>query len=196
MGPHRLNRQLAFLLEIDGLKDVVRRSFLLNGRRRENTAEHSWHLAVMAPVLAEYAEAPVDMGRVIRMVLIHDIVEIDAGDTYCYDTDGNLDKAEREFHAADRIFGLLPQDQEVQMRSLWEEFETMDTPEAKFARSLDRLMPLLHNFHTGGRSWREHRITRSQVMERMRPVREGSEALWRLAVSIIDQAVERGYLIP
>lgn len=196
MGPHRLNRQLAFLLEIDGLKDVVRRSFLLNGRRRENTAEHSWHLAVMAPVLAEYAEAPVDMGRVIRMVLIHDIVEIDAGDTYCYDTDGNLDKAEREIHAADRIFGLLPQDQEVQLRSLWEEFETMDTPEAKFARSLDRLMPLLHNFHTGGRSWREHRITRSQVMERMRPVREGSEALWRLAVSIIDQAVERGYLIP
>jgi len=196
MEQNRLDRQLAFILEIDGLKDVVRQSYLLSGKRRENTAEHSWHLAVMAPVLAEYADAPVDVGRVIRMVLIHDIVEIDAGDTYCYDADGHFDKAERENRAADRIFGLLPQDQEIEMRALWEEFETGNSPEAKFARSLDRFMPLLHNFHTGGRSWREHSITRRQVRERMRPLQEGPEALRKLTESIIDQAVERGYLIP
>lgn len=196
MDPNRLDRQLAFILEIDGLKDVVRQSYLLSGSRRENTAEHSWHLAVMASVLAEYAGAPVDVGRVIRMVLIHDIVEIDAGDTYCYDTDGNLERAEREKRAADRIFGLLPRDQEIRMRTLWEEFETGNTPEARWARSLDRFMPLLHNFHTGGKSWREHGITRLQVRERMRPVQEGSETLWNLAESIIDQAVERGYLAP
>lgn len=196
MEQNRLDRQLAFILEIDGLKDVVRQSYLLSGKRRENTAEHSWHLAVMAPVLAEYADAPVDAGRVIRMVLIHDIVEIDAGDTYCYDAGGNLDKAERENRAADRIFGLLPRDQEIEMRALWEEFETGNSPEARWARSLDRFMPLLHNFHTGGRSWREHNITRRQVRERMRPLQEGSEALWKLAESIIEQAVERGYLIP
>jgi putative hydrolases of HD superfamily len=196
MDQNRLNRQLAFILEIDGLKDVVRQSYLLNGKRRENTAEHSWHLALMASVLTEYADAPVDTGRVIRMVLIHDVVEIDAGDTYCYDADRLLDKADRENRAADRIFGLLPRDQEIQMRSLWEEFETGNSPEARWARSLDRFMPLLHNFHTGGKSWREHGITRPQVRERMRPLQEGSEALWKLAESIIEKAVERGYLAP
>ncbi|MFP4347351.1 MAG: HD domain-containing protein [Thermodesulfobacteriota bacterium] len=196
MDQDRLNRQLAFILEIDGLKDVARQSYLLSGKRRENTAEHSWHLAVMASVLAEYADAPVDTGRVIRMVLIHDIVEIDAGDTYCYDANGHSDKAERENRAADRIFGLLPRDQEIRMRTLWEEFETGNSPEARWARSLDRFMPLLHNFHTGGKSWREHGITRPQVRGRMRPLQEGSEALWKLAESIIDQAVERGYLAP
>lgn len=133
MDQHRLDRQLAYILELDGLKNVKRQSYLLSQKRRENTAEHSWHLAVMAPVLAEYADAPVDVGRVIRMVLIHDIVEIDAGDTYCYDAVRHFDKAERESRAADRIFGLLPQDQEIRMRMLWEEFETGNSPEAKFA---------------------------------------------------------------
>jgi putative hydrolases of HD superfamily len=194
MEKERLDQQLAFILEIDQLKEVVRQSYLLSGERRENTAEHSWHLAVMAPILAEYADSSVYVPRVIQMVLIHDIVEIDAGDTYCYDPSGNLDRAERERRAADRIFGLLPRDQETQLRQGWEEFETGDTPEAKFARSLDRLMPLLHNFHTGGKSWREHGISRGQVMERMKPVREGSETLWELARSIVDQAVERGFL--
>lgn len=194
MKNDRLNQQLAFVLEIDRLKEVVRQSYLLNGNRRENTAEHSWHIAVMGAILAEHADALVDMLRVVRMALIHDIVEIDAGDTYCYDADGNSDKAEREKRSADRIFGLLPKDQETELRKTWEEFENGNTPEAKFARSLDRLMPLLHNYHSGGKSWLEHGITRDQVMERMKPVREGSETLWELARSIVDRAVERGFL--
>ncbi len=190
----RMEQQIQFVLEIDQLKQICRQSYLIDGNRRENTAEHSWHVALMSIILAEYAAAPPDRFRVVKMLMIHDLIEIDAGDTYCYDEMANQTKAEREQTAADRIFSILPPDQAIEFRELWEEFETGTTSEARFARALDRLMPLLHNFHTGWRSWQEHGITRPQVIRRCEKIQEGSERLWQLALSVIDTAVRRGYL--
>ena len=192
--PDRLTRQIAFLLETDKLKSILRRSYLVNGTRRENSAEHSWHLSVMAMLLAEHANAPVDTLRVLKMLLVHDIVEIDADDTYCYNEVGMVDKAAREQSAADRIFGLLSPDQEQEMRGLWDEFEERETPEAKFAAALDRLMPLLHNYHTQGRSWQENGIVSRQVLERNAHIADGSEDLWRYVHALIEDAVAKGYL--
>jgi len=193
----RLDRQMQFLVEIDKLKQVVRQTLLIGGERQENSAEHSWHIAVLAPLLAEYAPDPaIDVARVMQMALIHDIVEIDAGDTYCYDPRAGLDKAERETAAAARLFGLLPEDQGRGLQGLWEEFEARQTPEARFAAALDRIQPLVHNFMTEGRQWRRHGVHSDQVRERMRPVREGAPRLWRFAESLIDQSVVRGYLAP
>ena len=191
----RLGAQMAFLREIDKLKSVFRRTLLMDGSRYENDAEHSWHLAVMAVLLAEHANTRgLDIGKVIRMVLAHDLVEIDAGDTYVYDTAGNVGKVEREARAAKRICGLLPADQAVEFRALWDEFEARETPEARFAAALDRVQPLLHNFATQGRVWRKHGITSARVAERNRHVAEGSRALWTYAESLIREAVARGYL--
>ncbi len=191
----RLAKQMAFIREIDKLKSVYRRTLLMDGARFENDAEHSWHLAVMAVLLAEHANVPsLDIGRVIRMVLVHDLVEIDAGDTYCYDTKGNEDKVDRERRAADRVFGLLPGDQAAEFRALWEEFEARETPAARFAAALDRVQPLLHNFQTRGIVWRQHGVTSSRVSERNHHVVEGSRTLWAYAESLINEAVARGYL--
>jgi putative hydrolase of HD superfamily len=190
----RFERQIRFVLEIDKLKTIVRRTYLLNSDRSENTAEHSWHLAMMAILLAEHANEPVDVARVVKMVLIHDIVEIDAGDTYFYDSAAELDKAERERAAADRIFGILPRDQAQELRELWEEFEARRTPEARFALALDRFIPQLHNYHTLGRSWAEHGITAEQVLERNACMAEGSAKLWECARSLLDDAIAKGFL--
>src|SRR5438874_2362757 len=149
----RFERQIRFILEIDKLKTILRRTYLIHADRAENTAEHSWHLAIMAILLAEHANEPVDVARVVKMVLVHDIVEIDAGDTYFYDPLGAADKAEREHTAADRLFGILPPDQSLELRTLWEEFEAGTTADARFALALDRFMPQLHNYYTKGRSW-------------------------------------------
>lgn len=194
MTNERLARQLQFILEIDKLKAVLRRSLLLESHRRENSAEHSWHLAMMALVLAEHANEPIDLLHTLKLLLIHDIVEIDAGDTYAYDADGHTGKDERESIAAERIFGLLPVDQEEELISLWEEYEEQETPESRFALALDRLMPLLHNFHTGGVTWRENRVTVPQVEERMAPVAVGSDALGRAVSAIVEQAINSGLL--
>lgn len=194
--PGRLARQMDFILEIDKLKQVIRRSYLVDASRRENTAEHSWHLAMMALLLDEYANEAVDPGRVMKLVLVHDIVEIDAGDTFLHDPVAALDKTEREQAAAERLFGLLPADQGGELRQLWQEFEARQTADARFANALDRLMPLLHNLHSGGRTWWEHDITRSQVTNRVQHIGEGSQALWAYAQTIIAQAVELGYLRP
>lgn len=194
-GDARLAQQLAFIREIDKLKRVSRRTLLLDGSRFENDAEHSWHLAVMAVLLKEYANVPaMDLARVIKMVLIHDIVEIDAGDTYCYDEKGNVDKLAREKLAATRIFGLLPAEQQVEFHALWEEFEKRLTPEAQFAAALDRVQPLMHNYFTQGVVWRDHGVTRSKVLDRNRHVQDGSRPLWQFAEALIQDAVERGYL--
>lgn len=190
----RLRQQINFLLEIDRLKQVIRQSYILGGTRKENSAEHSWHLAIMAIVLAEHANQPVDLLHVLEMLLVHDLVEIDAGDTFIYDTAGNADKGDREQTAADRIFGLLPDDQRQKFRHLWEEFERRATPEARFAAALDRLMPLLHNYYNGGRTWKEHGVVKQKVVERNSPIGEGSAALWDLARSVINDAVAKGYL--
>lgn len=191
----RLDQQIGFILELDTLKSVLRRSYLLNNTRRENSAEHSWHLSAMALLLAERANADIDQFRVLKMLLVHDIVEIDSGDTYIYDTAGNDTKAVREQEAAQRIFGLLPDDQKLELTQLWQEFEARETPEAKFAAALDRLMPLLHNYHTEGRSWREHGITKQQVLNLNRHIADGSQSLWEYAESLIDDAAAKGYLV-
>ena len=196
MDDDRLQRQLRFILEIDRLKAVVRRSYLVGTDRRENSAEHSWYVAVMAVVLAEHANAKVDVGRVVTMLLVHDVVEVDAGDTYVYDPAGAADKGERERRAAARLFGLLPPDQGAELRALWHEFEAAESADARFAAALDRLVPVLHNVHTGGRSWREHGITADQVIGRNRRIAEGSEALWRHARALIEAAVAEGKLAP
>jgi putative hydrolases of HD superfamily len=187
----RLTKQLQFIIEIDKLKNIYRRNYLIDDPRLENSAEHSWHMALLAMVLAEHANDPLDVGKVIRMVLIHDIVEIDAGDTYIYDDQG--DKAERESAAADRIFGLLPSDQEEEFRNLWNEFESGATPESRFARALDRFVPQLHNFHTQGRSWREHGITAERVLGRNVEMSQGSVTLWQWTQTLIEQAVTEGF---
>ncbi len=194
MNTERLVRQIAFILEIDRLKSILRRSYLLSDPRHENSAEHSWHLAVMAMILAEHANSEVNPLRVLQMLLVHDIVEIDSGDTYIYDAAGNDTKAERENEAARRIFGLLPGDQQAEMTALWQEFEARETPEAKFAAALDRLMPLLHNFHTEGRSWREHDISQKQVLRLNSHMADGSETLWDYAEALITEATAKGYL--
>jgi putative hydrolase of HD superfamily len=194
MDKESFDQQIQFILEIDKLKSVIRQSYLLDGTRRENSAEHSWHVALMGLLLAEYAEQPVDLLRLMKMLLIHDIIEIDAGDTYCYDEAGVTDQSSRESEAAERLFGLLPEDQREDFRELWAEFEERSTAEAKFAATIDRLMPLLHNFHTEGRSWREHGIRKNQVSTRNEVMKEGALPLWEFAMSLIDDAVDREYL--
>lgn len=194
MSSSRLTRQLEFIREVDRLKTVLRQSSLLDGSRRENSAEHSWHIALMALVLAEHADAPVDTLRVVKMLLVHDIVEIDAGDTYAYDRDGRQNQHAREAAAAARIFGLLPADQAQEFTLLWEEFEAGTSPEARLANAVDRLMPLLHNYAEGGRSWQRHGVTRSQVDARVGVIAAGSSELWDVATALLDDAVARGFL--
>jgi len=194
MESERLSQQLQFIVEIDKLKTVLRQSYLTNGERHENSAEHSWHLAVMAMLLGEHAEEGVDLCQVLRMLLVHDIVEIDAGDTYCYDEEADSGKADRERQAADRIFGLLPGDQADGLRELWDEYEAQITPEARFAMALDHLMPLLHNYHTEGKSWREHAITKDQVLAHNACIGDSSPRLWHFAEAMIEEGVARGYL--
>jgi putative hydrolase of HD superfamily len=195
-GDGALARQVHFLLEADRLKGVLRQTLLLDRSRRENSAEHSWHLALMALVLRAHAPDDLDLGAVLGMLAVHDLVEIDAGDTFLYDEAGAATKAEREAAAADRLFGLLPPEQARDLRALWEAFEARQSPEARFAAALDRLQPLLHNVHTGGASWRAHGIRRSQVEARARQIAEGSPALGDLAARLIAEAAARGDLLP
>lgn len=190
----RFERQLAFILEADRLKEIHRRSYLLSGTRLENSAEHSWHLAINTMVLSEYANTALDVFKVLRMLLVHDLVEIDAGDTFCYDTAGNATRAEREQAAATRLFGLLPDDQGSDLRALWEEFEEGATPEAKFAAAMDRLMPVLHNLRNQGRGWRENNVQSAQVIVRNAPIAEGSARLWAWVKAELDRAFEEGLL--
>jgi len=186
----RLRRQIAFVLEADKLKGVLRQSYLTNGERHENSGEHSWHTALLAMILAEYSNRSIDVCKVIRMMLIHDLVEIDAGDTFIYDTAGNASKAVRERAAAERVFGLLPDDQRDAVRQLWEEFELRQTSEAKFAQAMDRLMPILHNYFTEGRSWREHNVTQEQALAKNRKIADGAGELWDLAQALIVASLQ------
>ncbi len=195
MHNERFQQQIAFLLELDKLKNIYRQTLVLHEDRAENDAEHSFHLAMMACILAEHANTPVDVLHTMKMVLVHDVVEIDAGDTYCYDAKGNEDKRERELKAADRLFALLPEDQAAEFRALWEEFEEKATPEAKFANALDRIQPMLLNYKKGGISWMKHGITEAQVTNRNIPtVSAGSDTIGEFAAEIIKAAKEAGYL--
>ena len=190
----RLKKQLAFILEADKSKQIFRQTYVSDGTRKENDAEHAWHLALMCVLLREYANEPVDLAKTMAMVLVHDLVEIDAGDTYAYDEAGNSTKRERELKAADRIFSLLPEDQGAYLRGLWEEFERADTPEARFALSLDKIQPVLLNDATGGRAWEEHGVRLSQILERNRKTPEGAKALWRYTEGLLRKNVSEGHI--
>lgn len=191
----RLEKQIRFIVEADKVKNIFRQTYLADGKRKENDAEHSWHLAMMAVLLQEHMKEKADLAKVMTMVLIHDLVEIDAGDTYAYDEKGTQTKREREVKAADRIFGLLPEDQGTYFRELWEEFEAYETPEAKFAHLLDNFQPLLLNDASGGKSWKEHGVHRAQPMKRNERIPETSETVWEKMLEIFDKHVECGNLL-
>lgn len=191
----RLKKQLEFVVEIDKLKNVFRQTLLMDKNRYENDAEHSWHLGVMAILLSEYAAVKkIDLTRVLKMILIHDIVEIDAGDTFCYDSKAGIDKNKREMKAAKRLYSILPDDQASELMGLWKEFESMSTVEARFAAALDRLQPLMHNYHTNGAAWQAHHVTSDQVKSRNRHIMDGAPKLWDFAEKLINDAVDKGYL--
>lgn len=195
MPTTRLEQQITFLKEIDRLKAVLRRTAIIDRSRLENSAEHSWHLAMMALVLGEHAPDGTDVAHAVRMLLVHDLVEIDAGDTFAYDVDAHHDKAAREQAAADRLFSLLPPELGASLRALWEEFEAGATREARFANALDRFSGLLQNWGGGdGGTWRAHAVTREAVLRRMAPIREGAPALWPFITQVVDEATASGFL--
>lgn len=195
-GLSRMEKQFAFIKEIDGLKKIGRQSYLKDGSRKENDAEHSWHLAMMALFMNEYANEKIDVLRVISMVLIHDIVELDAGDTYAYDEAGNLTKRERELAAAERIFYILPKDQAKYLYDLWEEFEAAESPESKFAHTLDNIQPMMLNDATDGKAWKEHQVKLSQIMKRQEKTKAGSESMWEYArENMLERNLENGAII-
>ena len=186
---------MQFIIEADKLKEVFRQTLNTQSRRAENSAEHSWHFALMVITLAEHSNhQPLDVLRVLKMTLIHDLVEIDAGDTYAYDTKNMADQHEREARAADRIFGLLPPDQAAEFRALWDEFEARATPEAKFAAACDRFHPMLLNCLTQGERWKHHGVTYEKVVARNQHTAEGSKAMWAYAARMLDEAVAAGSL--
>lgn len=190
----RLKKQLDFMLELDKMKNIYRQTYVLHEDRKENDAEHSWHLAILAFMLEEYAAEPIDTLKVIKMVLLHDVVEIDAGDTYLYDEEGYKSKAEREEKAAQRIFGLLPDDQRDEYYALWREFEDDITYESRFASILDRMQPLLLNYTKGGIAWKEHGVHKEQVLNRNRPYFDASQELAEVIESVIEDAAAKGWL--
>lgn len=215
MENERLKKQLEFLLTLDKLKNVYRQTYILcddfpqgskefddNFKekkplpRRENDAEHSFSLAIAAAVLAEYSNEPVEISKVMKMVLVHDAVEIYAGDTYCYDDEGAKTKEAREKAAAEKIFGTLPEEQAAEYRALWDEFERNDTPEARFSNAMDRIQPLLLNYSREGYSWKEHGVNSSQVIKRFDKVKDGSAELGKMVDDLLDKAIENGFLMP
>ncbi|MEF1310480.1 HD domain-containing protein [Vibrio mytili] len=191
----RLEKQLTLLIELDQLKTVLRRTRIKSADGRlENSAEHSWHVALMAVLMQEHANAPVDISRVMKMLLIHDVVEIDAGDTFVYDVAAAEEQAEKESKAAQRLFGILPSDQSEELLTLWYEFEAAETDDAKYAKALDRLIPMLLNFHNNGQSWQEHGVTKEQVLTVNKRIELGSVSLWDKAKEMIEEATDKGWL--
>lgn len=197
MDFERFQKQLAFIEEMDRVKLVLRNTILLDASRRENDAEHTWHMAVCAMLFTEYSnEKNLDMLKVLKMIMVHDIVEIDAGDTFVYDDKGNLDKKERETKAAERIFGLLPEDQGEEFIALWQEFEEYETPESKYAHLADTFMPIYHNYRTKGLQWQRMNVTSDKVLNRNNHIKKGSGEIWSYVESMVSDAVEKGYLEP
>ena len=192
----RLRKQMEFALEIDKEKNIFRQTHLSNHGRNENDAEHAWHMAIMAYLLREYSNEPIDIGKVMLMCLIHDIVEIDAGDTYAYDLEGPKTQKAREEAAKERIFSMLPEDQKSELSSLFDEFEAYETPEAKFAHAMDNLQPLMLNDSNDGADWREHRVHSSQVYGRQSKTRRGSQKLYELVDQLIQKNIKKGNIMP
>ncbi|OXB08069.1 HD domain-containing protein [Flavobacterium pectinovorum] len=194
MNTEDLLNQIAFIKEIDKVKYIQRKTKLFNSDRNENDAEHSWHLALMTIVLAEHSNEPIDVLKVVKMVLIHDIVEIDSGDVFIYDSEKNHCNTDEERLAANRIFGLLPKNQAEELIAIWEEFEAGETNEAKFAKAMDRLEPLLQNTSNNGGTWKEFDVKYDKVYEKKSVIKEGSEIVWNYAESLINESVAKGIL--
>ena len=188
----KLRNQLKFVMIIDEMKNIFRRNLIIDGSRRENDAEHAWHMAMMIYLLKEYSNKEIDVAKAMMMALIHDIVEIDAGDTYAYDTDGLQTQKEREQRAAERIFGMLPEDQCSELRALFEEFEACESAEARFAKAMDNFQPLLLNHANGGMDWRAHKVTKTKVVGRQNTTALGSEKIWEYTEEIINENVDKG----
>lgn len=194
MTNEKLLKDIEFIVELDKMKSTFRQTTLIDKSRRENDAEHSWHISIMAMVLSEYANEDIDLFKVIKMLLAHDLVEIYAGDTFCYDKKGNEDKKERELKAADKIYGILSKDKAIEMRALWDEFEEMETKEALFAASMDRLEPIFSNYFSGGGTWTKYGISKAEVHKRIAPIEKSSTELWNFTLNLIEDAVDRGYI--
>lgn len=195
MSSARLEQQLALLMELDQLKSVLRRTRVKSADARlENSAEHSWHVALMAILMEEHANEPVDIARVVKMLLLHDVVEIDAGDTFVYDVAASAEQEQKELQAAQRLFGMLPDDQGQPLLELWLEFEAASSADAKFAKALDRIIPMLLNYHNQGQSWQEHGVSREQALTVNHKIQYGSQALWDKAQQIINDATDNGWL--
>lgn len=194
MQNDNLLKQIQFIKEIDKLKYIQRKTKLFNSNRYENDAEHSWHLAMMTVVLAEHSNKPIDVLKVLKMVLIHDIVEIDAGDIFIYDTEKNHENTEQELRAAKRIFGLLPADQADELIAIWEEFEEGITDDAKFARAMDRFEPLLQNASNKGGTWAEYNVDYQKVYDKKKVIGEGSTSIWSYAENLLNESVKNGIL--
>ena len=192
----RIEQQAAFAVEIDKVKNIFRQTWLADGSRKENDAEHALHAALMAVLLAEYSNEPIDILKVVKMLLLHDLVEIDAGDSYAYDEAAQATAHEREQKAADRIFGMLPKDQRQEFRGLWDEFEEYETPEAKFAHVMDNFQPLLLNDAADGKGWKEHQVKRANIEKRNRKTSKGSKRINEYIEQIIDRNIEKGNIEP
>lgn len=191
---NRLLKDMEFIVELDKMKSILRQTSLINEDRREDDAQHSWHISLMAMLLAEYSNEKVDLLKVIKMLLTHDLVEIYAGDTFCYDEEGNSDKREREVAAAEKIFGMLDEDKGKELRALWDEFEEMKTPEALFATSMDRLQPMLNNYHNDGGTWKKFDVPKSDIYKRIGPVKDSSDELWGYVEYMLEDAHKRGFI--
>jgi putative hydrolases of HD superfamily len=194
MDQKKFQKQLDFIIELDKLKSINRVTLLLDSSRNENSAEHSWHIALIAMILKEYSKEEINIFKVMKMLLIHDVVEIDAGDTFLYDKKGTEDKLEREGKAASRLFGLLPPEQAEEFKSLWQEFEKGESAESKFAKSVDRIQPMLHNYITKGVQWKKNKVTSRMVLEKNKIVNDGIPDLWEYMKVLIEDAVKKGYI--
>lgn len=192
----KIQNQIKFLITIDEMKNVLRRNLVIDGSRRENDAEHSWHLAMMAMILEEYSADKVDIGKVLKIALVHDLVEVYAGDTFAYDTKGYEDKEEREIQAADKLFGMLDPEQGAKIRALWDEFEAAETAESRYANAMDRLQPLILNYMTNGHTWKMGDVHAPQIYKRMDIIRTATPELWHIVEGIISTSIEKGILKP
>ncbi|HEY8362545.1 MAG TPA: HD domain-containing protein [Tissierellaceae bacterium] len=194
MTDERLMKDIKFIVELDKMKSILRQTSLIGKDQREDDAQHSWHIAVMAMVLGEYSNVKLDICKVIKMLLVHDLVEIYAGDTFCYDKKGNESKKEREIMAADKLYSILDEDKGKELRALWEEFEEQRTPEALFAASMDRLQPILNNYYNNGGTWQKYNIAKEEIYKRVAPVKEISDELWNFVTNLIEDAYNRGLI--
>ncbi len=192
----KLQKQIKFAIVIDEMKNIFRRNLIIDGSRRENDAEHSWNLAMLAMLFEEYSTEKVDLERVLKIALVHDLVEVYAGDTFAYDAKGNEDKLNREIESANKLFGILDSEQGAEIRALWDEFEAKETPESKYANAIDRIQPLINNYMTNGHTWKEGDVHAPQILKRMDIIRTTTPALWPIVEGIIATSIEIGILKP